>query len=517
MTEGQDDIKVRYHDDRIVIEVNDRSSDRDRVSLLSYRQSTQWHEVLIAGPVPSSSGRRGNSFPGMYYYHPGADRQWVIMVNGPVDWTQCRLDVQPRDGVLELGLFSTLPINPLVSLKVWHSPREEMPSQWEAVETLVTRSFQMAPLPAAPDFTPNWRDLSSRCLDRLDTKEVQHPLAKKLGGIAYQSMDGSSRDIYGRPMPYVELIPQVSIARSLHGAAQHLGLTRAGRISQRLARKVIPNFFNPVLDLFENSYVVGKTSRKDDIVILDTWYALSNLSDILYLAAANPGAQLHQLAARAVATWMAIGREMRYNFPLFLNATHRENQGGKLNVAAGGLYASVMLAAASLIPHQAEEFKAEAAEALTVMRRFPVQQLFHQPELLARAAESAFQLSRETPFHRRVGEDFTHAMLLMMYRDHVNAGLFEGCAGMMYPTFRESVAALVSLASIEDRMLLLPIRSVCELGVSRSYRFLHHYDDGSVLPYEGLTTREMPGEKAGIAIYAAGGVFDLAHLQGSWG
>jgi hypothetical protein len=29
---------------------------------------------------------------------------------------------------------------------------------------------------------------------------------------------------------------------------------------------------------------------------------------------------------------------------------------------------------------------------------------------------------------------------IMMYRDPINAGLFEGCAGLMYPTFRESAA-----------------------------------------------------------------------------
>jgi hypothetical protein len=201
---------------------------------------------------------------------------------------------------------------------------------------------------------------------------------------------------------------------------------------------------------------------------------------------------------------------------LFLDVTSRESQGGKLNIAAGGLYADAMVSAASLLPRRADEFLAEAAEALTVIRRFPVQQTFHQPESLARAAESAFVLGDEDSSYVRVGEDFINALLLMQYRDSVNGGLFEGCAGMMYPTFRESVAALMTLALLGDRLPKLPTKNMCELGLARCFRFLEHYGSDAVLPVEGLPTKEVPGGgTVGTAIYAAGGVFDLAHLQKS--
>jgi hypothetical protein len=325
---------------------------------------------------------------------------------------------------------------------------------------------------------------------------------------------------YARPKPYIELIPQLSIARALHRATLNTLVKDVTGISRKLVERVIPRFFNPEAGVFENAYSgeaasnPTRGSRSGKNVVLETWYSLSNLSDILYLCEAFPTDGLRKLATESVLTWIAIGKEVGYIWPLFLEVTTRESQGGKLNVAAGGLYADVMLTAARILPRRAEELKTEAARALTVMRRFPVQQLFHQPEQLARAAESAFLLGVEDRSYEKIGHDFVHALLLMMYRDPINAGLFEGCAGMMYPTFRESVASLMTLAALGDRVRELPIRSICELGLARCHRFLKRYDAGTVLPVEGLGTKEVSNAgDIGTALYAAGGVFDLAYMQ----
>jgi hypothetical protein len=138
---------------------------------------------------------------------------------------------------------------------------------------------------------------------------------------------------------------------------------------------------------------------------------------------------------------------------------------------------------------------------------------------LARAAESAFLLGDEDRSYRKMGHDFVYALLLMMYRDPINSGLFEGCAGMMYPTLRESAASLMTLAALRDRFRELPIRSICERGLSTCHRFVKHYAAEkdvaeTVLPFEGLGTTEVPDAGSiGTALYAAGGVFDLAYMQ----
>ena len=512
-----EDVQVVRHADRMVIDIEHSSFGYKPVNFRTYRQSTQWHEVMIAGPVANCTGRSGNSFPGMYYYHPTQRTQWVVMVDGPVDWRECRLGVAPRNGALELGLFSTGTIAPDAKLKVWHSKFDDVPSQWQALETLVTTSFQLSPLPKRSGATPNWVKLASRCLTGLSSPRGIHPLAGQLGGVAYHSMLDEYQTIYARPKAYIELICQTSIARALHRAAQHIPLEGGAEISQRLTEGVIPHFFNSTLGLFENTYSGegAQNSPRRKHAVLETWYALSSLSDILYLCAAFPHDEvLRRQAGQAVSTWLAIGRDIGHIFPLFLDVITRESQGGKLNVAVGGLYAGVMLSAATLFPQRADEFKAEAAQALTVLRRFPLQQMFHQPEMLAGAAESAFLLGAEDRSYDRMGEDFLHALLLMQYRDAVNGGLFEGCAGMMYPTFRESVASLLTLASLGHRVPQLPVRSICESGVARCYRFLKYYDRRAVFPTEGLATKEVPdGANVGTAIYAAGGVFDLAYLQ----
>lgn len=85
---------------------------------------------------------------------------------------------------------------------------------------------------------------------------------------------------------------------------------------------------------------------------------------------------------------------------------------------------------------------------------------------------------------------------------------------MMYPTFRESVACLTTLAALRDRFPELPIRDICELGLSTCHRFLKQYRNAMVLPVEGLATNEVPNVgNTEMALYAAGGVFDLAHMQ----
>lgn len=532
MQPDRESIDISRDTNRVVVKIQ-RSVQSfyapEPLNLLTYRQSTQWHELIIAGPAINCAGSRGNSFPGIYCYNPATKTEWVVMADGPVDWSECRLSVSPKDAALELGLFSTGVIDPQVSLKVWHSEINEVPSQWHALETLIAKSFALIPLPTRPDYTPDWVELAAGCLAGLSSVG-QHPLAQQLGGVAYHSMLDERNSMYAKPKPYIELIPQVSIARALHRATQNTPVEDIAGISRKLVERVIPCFFNSELGVFENTYSGDRRTRQkrsprrslkkahgsppSKNVVLETWYALSNLSDVLYLCEAFPTDGLRELAIESVLTWIAIGKGIGHIWPLFLNVTTWESQGGKLNVAAGGLYADVMLAASRIWPDRAEELKAEAAQALTVMRRFPVQQLFHQPEQLARAAESAFLLGVEDRSYEKMGHDFVHALLLMMYRDPINAGLFEGCAGMMYPTFRESVASLTTLAALGDNVRELPIRSICELGLSRCYRFLEHSGAGRALPREGLATKEVPNAGyIGTAIYAAGGVFDLAYVQ----
>jgi len=457
----------------------------------------------------------------MYYYHPTERAQWVVMVEGPVDWRECMLGVSPRDWHLELGLFSTGAIADDVRLRVWRSELTEAPGQWQALETLTNVSFQLSPLQTTRAATPDWERLASRCLAGLASPQVMHPLASRLGGVAYHSMWDQYRNIYVRPKAYIELICQASIARALHRAAKHLPLAGAEKISEQLAEQVIPRFFNRTLGMFDNTYAGSRSqlpseAARREHAVVETWYSLSNLGDILYLSREYPHNEaLRKQAEQAVMTWLAIGHEIGHVFPLFLDVTTREGHGaGSLNIAVGGLYADVMLAAAALLPHRADEFKAEAGKALTVLHRFPVQQMFHQPEMLARAAESAFRLSAEDIAYESIGQDFLRALLLMQYRDKVNGGLFEGCAGMMYPTFRESVASLMTLASHRDKLPQLPGADICDLGIIKCRRFLKDYGTNGALPVEGLATREMEGGgSVGTAIYAAGGVFDLAFLQ----
>jgi hypothetical protein len=459
----------------------------------------------------------------MYYYDPSNNKEWVLMAEGMVDWRQSAFDVQLVNQTLELGLFSNQDSLDGVRLKVWSSPRDHMPTQWEALATLIDRSFELLPLPKPPRRAPDWTSHAGQCLQTLQSPIARHPLTKELKAPAFESFE-VYRSMYARTNIFIELICQASIARSLHQASTKMVVKDKEDISRKMTRMVIPKFFRQDLGVFENAYPTGNSASRpgqmsfkngDALCVVDTWYALSNLRDIIYLATAFPTEGLTALVSRAVSRWIAIATERDHVFPLFLAMATGEGYGNGLNVAASGLYAKVTLEAALLFPERADQLKEEAASALSTLRRFPLAQCFHQPELLAYAAQSAQALEVSSGQYAHWREDFLRMLLMMMYRDPPNVGLFQGCAGMMYPSFRESAASLAALAGFRQ-ISTLPLGDICRLGLSACDRFIHKKGHLAGLPVEGIATKELPeAGDIGTAIYAAGGVFDLACMQSS--
>jgi hypothetical protein len=101
------------------------------------------------------------------------------------------------------------------------------------------------------------------------------------------------------------------------------------------------------------------------------------------------------------------------------------------------MYAKVLVAAAIIFPDRAEAWRDEATHALKCLRRWPLNQIFHQTVQLSWAAWVAHELG-----YPEWRDDFTRALLLSCYRQGDLAGLFTGCAGLRYPAFRETVEAV---------------------------------------------------------------------------
>ena len=68
-------------------------------------------------------------------------------------------------------------------------------------------------------------------------------------------------------------------------------------------------------------------------------------------------------------------------------------------------------------------------------------QMFYETMQLSWAALAAHRLGRSD-----WRDDFTRLLLLACYRQGEHAGLFQGCASLNYPAFRETVDAVSPLA-----------------------------------------------------------------------
>jgi hypothetical protein len=206
-----------------------------------------------------------------------------------------------------------------------------------------------------------------------------------------------------------------------------------------------------------------------------------------------------------------------YQIPLFAKlgaAGNADNQDGRvigfaLNPSVLGMYANCLVTGARLKPDKKTEFYEEATHALSLLRRWPLNQLFHQTVQLSWAAAAAHEIGKKA-----WRDDFLRCLLLNCYRQKDHAGLFQACTGLCYPAFRETIEAIEPWAAwLTEAPAELHLREILRLVLHKARQFLCT-GEMECLPQEGLATREQPqANNVGVAIYAAPQVFDLARLQ----
>ena len=515
--------------------VRRRVIDLGIIDPLLFVQHQQWHELFMAGPTRSVVGTLGNDFPGLYYYDPRDQVEHVLMFEGPIDWRSCQLDRRVAEGPddkphLFVGLFSDGKLDD--SVRFQHSEqkrtflggqepgeRDAMPDQWEALGMLTRESFKLLPMPKAGE-PHNWETAAEQCLGTLNKKRRDREMGQDTLSIFFQSFE-SDKSTY-KPKPAkeyqgtAELICQAGLASSLLSYAkmspknsqpfEKLGLS---------LEKTLKYFYDPATGVFHNTYPPKGEEWKRAVV--DTWYMFNNLFHVLRAARLAGDKQLERLAHNAVNRAISFVRACNYQIPLFAKLSKVKEQGlpndagvigFALNPSVLGMYAMVLVEAAGAYPEDAGVYHDEAIKALVQLRRWPWHQMFHQTVQLSWAAWAAHRLGR--PDWRN---DFTRCLLLSCYRQGENAGLFQGCAGLSYPAFRETVEAVSPWIEWISDARELPLRIILDLVLERARRFLSEGSHAG-LPEEGLYTLEQPkAGQIGVAIYAAPQVFDLASLQ----
>lgn len=523
-----------------------KTSDRFRMFLdlgeitpIRFVQYQQWHDVFLAGPTKNVVGRAGNDFPGLYYYNPVTQMEHVLMFKGIIDWRISRLErkiIKIEDTYhLVVGLFSEEQIDKSVKMLNWKrtrdlemdikkSHRDSMPSQWEALEILTRESFRLLSLPS-PSKTgeiPDWSLHASNCLKTLiDKRRFQGYSGNELW-IFFETFEGNASTYALQPVEAYagtsELIAQAGLASSLLSYAK-LKVKNAKdykKLGTELA-DTLHNFYDKNTGFFQNTF--PPKSEEWTRGVVDTWYTFNNLYHVLNAAHLADNKTLFQLACKAVERAIKFVRACHYQIPLFakLKAIEGETEyedgaviGYAMNPSVLGMYAMILSFAATLLPNKKTEYQKEATLALGILRRVPLSQLFHQTIQLSWAASACNNLGLV-----EWRNDFTRCLLLSCYRQGDSAGLFQGCAGLEYPAFRETVEAISFWGDwIDDKDADgLPLRPIVDLVLHKAVRFLATGSHAG-LPNEGLPTLEQPeAGQIGIAIYAAPQVFDLAKLE----
>lgn len=506
------------------------------ISHLRFAQYQQWHEVLVGGPTKSAVGVQGNDFPGLYYYDPSTQKEHVVMVHGEINWNKSKLvrKVKEKDGknYLTIALISEEELPGSVKLVHWEekrpvSPgiqrefRDAMPSQWEALDILISRSFELVSLPA-PGKHHDWERAALQCLDSLQQikskgtgdKKDMYVFFKtfKSGGSSYHPIQIPETEFKGT----AELICQVGLCSALlsYAASGPKEADSFQKLGLELAN-ILPNFYDEKTQFFQNTY--PPRGEEWERRVIDTWYAFHNLYHILHVSKLHEFPIIKSYASVAIERIIRFVKTCNYHIPLFAKIGKYEDNfrddgqviGFAMNPSVLGMYARCLVLAAEIFTSKSDEYQKEAIRALNILHRFPLRQMYHQTVQLSWAAAAAHTLGMPD-----LRDDYTRCSLLQCYRWGKHVGLFQGCSGIGYPAFRETVEAVEPwIGWINEAPKELHLKEIMHLIFSKAEKFLAKKGMVCGLPNEGLTTREQPhGKDIGIAIYAAPQVFDLARI-----
>jgi hypothetical protein len=502
---------------------------------LLFVQHQQWHELFIGGPTRSVVGTLSNDFPGLYYYDPREQIEHVLMIDGPIDWRSCSLDrriVKAADGSphLLVGLFSSNKLEESIQVRHYQQKRtllggeepgdrDAMPDQWEALEVLIRESFKLLPMPKAGE-PYNWEAVAEKCLQTLNKKRQDKSIGKDALPIFFQSFESDSSTYKPKPLKEykgtAELICQAGLASSLLNYSKMK--SKNSQLYEQLGlslEKTLYKFYDADTECFHNTFPPKGEEWKRAVV--DTWYTFHNLFHVLRAARLANDKQLKKIVHQAVNRAITFVHSCNYQIPLFAKLSKDKKRGFAndakvigfaLNPSVLGMYAMLLVEAADVYPKDAKVYRDEAINALSQLHRWPWYQMFHQTVQLSWAACAAHRLKK--PDWR---DDFTRCLLLSCYRQGELAGLFQGCAGLNYPAFRETVEAVIPWIEWINDTSELSLQTILNIVLNKAQKFLSEASHAG-LPQEGLATAEQPkAGEIGVAIYAAPQVFDLASLQ----
>jgi hypothetical protein len=513
----------------------------DVLDNLNDRQAHTWRQTVLRGPTVNQQGLGGNDLPACFLYDQATQTEAVCYFPpSAFAWCPSRFyEFSAREviayrplaryglGLVANGTETLFDFGPGDHTLVWwftQRRREGVPSPWEAQRTMIeVLTPLLDALPTKPEHGPSWQEMADGTLHDLENEACWVDAGGRRSLRAY--VKGSSA--VGRDKaPSFELMTLLDVAWPLALWNQVSPQPAAQSLLDRLTANM-PAFYRPAEHFIANNFPL----RPGD-TFMDTWYFLENaLIKWPWVAHLTGDETLKAMFLDALAGATTLAHNTAYLFPLFADASEWRPRNSLLNVSVGGLYA-----AGHVLAHQmtGETIHLdEAANALRVMRQLPPHQLTHEPQQLTFAAAACRYLALQRPTSTdnfpQMASDLIYLLLRMGYWDKDPAvpyydprGMFQACASLSYPAFKENVESMLSWPELLRDGLGNPhlMAGFAHLQRHHNRAFFDAYlpehlrrGPCSYIPYEDLATAEFSHTaELGKELYGAGEVFWSALL-----
>lgn len=512
------------------------------LSTIAHRQTYSFRRTFVSGPVRNTLGLPGNSVPAAYLYDPRTGVETMLHVDAEaMAWAPGRLLVTDLREILEHGTTPRYGLGLVPSerftvpagrhefrWRLWQRHVGSAPDSWEASARLVdTLAEGFAGTGRSLGGGLDWGDVATAALgDLLDADQSQVVLT--IDGEEVLGLRAYARDAihyYDHAPDHFELMAVADVVAPLILYLRLHPDPGGHRLAERL-RAALARFHRP-----EASYISNRFPTDGIEPIAETWYFfLNGLIKIPWVALIETDETLAQIALDGLHGAERLADATADRLPVY--ADFRPTDGPRTLAATPNPSVAGLLAYAALMASELDGIgRASLARRLLVgLRHEPVGLAYHEPLQLGFAAAAAGRLADgHEPGMAVLAEEFVRAQLRMMYWDedpqaerggYRVRGMFEGCASILYPAFKENIEAILPWVVLlrsgrGPTALLLQVMNLIRLHSFAYFEPLLPRPEGGAapwIPYENIGTTELPDTGAiGKEIYGTGEVF-WAHL-----
>jgi len=507
------------------------------LATMADRQNLTWRRSFVAGPVRNTQGLAGNSVPAGYMYDPRTGVETILHVDaGCLAWAPGRLLAMDLREIFEYGPAGRYGIGLVPSTRftlaagrhvfrwrLWQRRADAAPDGWQASARLVDKLAEafdgVGRWPSGP---VTWESVASGTVsDLLDADQVLVTLrpAGEEDVLGLRAYVRDAAHLYDDP-DHFELMTVADVVTPLLLYLRVHPNDEAQRLATRL-RQTLRLFGRP-----EAGYISNRHPTDGVEPVTDTWYFLLNgLIKVPWVALIEADDALGRMSLAGLNGAERLADATSDRLPLF--AGFGPEHGPRAIGAASNASVAGLLAYAALLAGELgnEGGPVLARRLLLALRREPVGLSFHEPLQLGFAAAAAARLADDGD--RLMGtlvDEFVRVQLRMLYWDedpdaerngYAIRGMFEACASLLYPAFKENVEAILPWTELlrsgrGPTELLLKVMNLIRVHSLAFFDPLLPRSQGSVapwIPYENLGTTELPGTGSiGKEVYGAGEV-----------